>query len=86
MQSTICLKSTSSHNRREDARREDNLTCFRRERFVQPIPVQLGWYSLYIAAISITMADEGKLQKMEVDYTSTVDEKLPEVEKLAKVM
>ena len=31
------------------------------------------------------MADEGKLEKMEVDYSSTVDEKIPECEKLAKV-
>ena len=32
-----------------------------------------------------TMADEGKLQKMEVDYSTTVDEKIPECEKLTKV-
>ena len=32
------------------------------------------------------MADEGKLVKMEVDYSSTVDEKVPECEKLAKVI
>jgi hypothetical protein len=33
------------------------------------------------------MADtgEGKLQKMEVDYSSTVDEKLPLCEKMSKV-
>ena len=31
------------------------------------------------------MENDGKLQKMEVDYASTVDEKLPECEKLAKV-
>ena len=31
------------------------------------------------------MADDGKLVKMEVDYSSTVDEKVPECEKLAKV-
>ena len=33
------------------------------------------------------MADTGdeKQQKMEVDYSSTVDEKLPKCEKLAKV-
>ena len=31
------------------------------------------------------MADEGRLQKMEVDYSSTVDERIPECEKLAKV-
>ena len=29
--------------------------------------------------------DGDKLQKMEVDYSSTVDEKLPKCEKLAKV-
>ena len=32
------------------------------------------------------MADEGKLEKMEVAYGSTVDEKIPECEKLAKVI
>jgi len=34
-----------------------------------------------------TMADTGgtQPQKMEVDYSSTVDEKLPKCEKLAKV-
>lgn len=31
------------------------------------------------------MADEGKLQKMEVDYSSTVDEKIPQCEQLARV-
>lgn len=31
------------------------------------------------------MADEGKLQKMEVDYSSTVDEKIPQCEQYAKV-
>lgn len=31
------------------------------------------------------MGDDGKLQKMEVDYSSTVDEKIPECEKMAKV-
>ena len=30
------------------------------------------------------MADEGKLQKMEVDYSSTVDEKIPECVKMSK--
>ncbi|XP_071960590.1 26S proteasome non-ATPase regulatory subunit 12-like [Antedon mediterranea] len=30
------------------------------------------------------MADEGRLQKMEVDYTETVDKRLPECETLAK--
>lgn len=30
------------------------------------------------------MADEGKLEKMEVDYSSTVDERIPECEKMAK--
>ncbi len=31
------------------------------------------------------MGDDGRLQKMEVDYSSTCDEKIPECEKLAKV-
>lgn len=31
------------------------------------------------------MGDEGKLQKMEVDYSATVEEKIPECEKMAKV-
>lgn len=31
------------------------------------------------------MADDGRLQKMDVDYSSTVDEKIPECEKLSKV-
>ena len=31
------------------------------------------------------MANEGKLEQMDVDYSSTVDEKIPECEKLAKV-
>ena len=31
------------------------------------------------------MADDGRLKKMEVDYTSTVEEKIPECDKLAKV-
>ena len=31
------------------------------------------------------MADDGRLKKMEVDYSSTVDEKIPEADKLAKV-
>jgi len=31
------------------------------------------------------MADEGRLQRMEVDYASAVDEKLVDTEKLAKV-
>jgi len=30
------------------------------------------------------MGDDGKLQKMDVDYSSTVDEKIPECEKIAK--
>ncbi|XP_014674094.1 PREDICTED: 26S proteasome non-ATPase regulatory subunit 12-like [Priapulus caudatus] len=30
------------------------------------------------------MADEGRIQKMEVDYTTAVDEKIPECEKLAQ--
>lgn len=30
-------------------------------------------------------AAEGRIQKMEVDYSSTVDEKLPKCEKLVKV-
>ena len=38
--------------------------------------------------VSINMADTGtedRVQKMEVDYSSTVDEKVPKCEKLAKV-
>lgn len=31
------------------------------------------------------MADEGKLQKMEVDYSATVDEKIPQCAQTAKV-
>lgn len=31
------------------------------------------------------MADEGKLQKMEVDYSATVDEKIPQCSETAKV-
>ncbi|XP_067935609.1 26S proteasome non-ATPase regulatory subunit 12-like [Watersipora subatra] len=31
------------------------------------------------------MADEGKLQKMEVDYSTTVDEKIPQCDQLAKL-
>ena len=31
------------------------------------------------------MADDGRLKKMEVDYSSTVDDKIPEADKLAKV-
>ena len=31
------------------------------------------------------MADEGKLQKMEVDYSATVDEKIPQCSQTAKV-
>ena len=34
---------------------------------------------------NVKMADEGKLQKMEVDYSSTVDEKIPECVKMSKV-
>ncbi len=31
------------------------------------------------------MSGDGKLEKMEVDYSTTVDEKIPECEHLAKV-
>ena len=31
------------------------------------------------------MADDGKLKKMEVDYSATVDEKIPDADRLAKV-
>ena len=31
------------------------------------------------------MSGEGKLERMEVDYSSTVDEKIPECAQLAKV-
>lgn len=31
------------------------------------------------------MADSGKLVKMEVDYSETVEKKLPEVQEMAKV-
>lgn len=31
------------------------------------------------------MADAGKLVKMEVDYSDTVDKKLPECQEMAKV-
>ena len=31
------------------------------------------------------MANDGKLEQMDVDYSSTVDDKIPECEKLAKV-
>ena len=33
----------------------------------------------------VNMADEGKLQKMEVDYSATVDEKIPQCSQTAKV-
>lgn len=51
----------------------------------------IGFYSQDFHFYCITkkeiMADTGdeKQQKMEVDYSSTVDEKLPKCEKLAKV-
>ena len=31
------------------------------------------------------MSGDGKLEKMEVDYSTTVDEKIPECEQLVKV-
>lgn len=31
------------------------------------------------------MADSGRLMKMEVDYSETVEKKLPEVQEMAKV-
>lgn len=31
------------------------------------------------------MADSGKLMKMEVDYSDTVDKRLPEYQEMAKV-
>ena len=43
---------------------------------------------LYHIQVSINMADTGtddRVQKMEVDCSSTVDEKVPKCEKLAKV-
>lgn len=44
-------------------------------------------FSLLETKLKEIMADTGdeKQQKMEVDYSSTVDEKLPKCEKLAKV-
>lgn len=39
-------------------------------------------------SLNIKMADTGnedRVQKMEVDYSSTVEEKLPKCEKIAKV-
>ena len=32
-----------------------------------------------------TMSGDGKLEKMEVDYSTTVDQKIPECEQLVKV-
>lgn len=43
------------------------------------------WVLFVLSREESKMTDEGKLLKMEVDYSSTVDEKLPEAEKLAKV-
>lgn len=34
----------------------------------------------------LTDMSDGRIQKMEVDYSSAVDEKIPECEKLAKVI
>ena len=42
-------------------------------------------FTLLSEVVKMTDAGDGKLQKMEVDYSSTVDEKIPECEKLSKV-
>ena len=35
--------------------------------------------------ILVKMADSGRLVKMEVDYSDTVERRLPEVQEMAKV-
>ena len=37
-------------------------------------------------AATIEATADGRIQKMEVDYSSTADEKIPQAENLAKVM
>ena len=46
----------------------------------------IDWGSIFGSGKgSAKMSGDGRLQSMEVDYSSTVDEKVPECEKLAKV-
>lgn len=40
---------------------------------------------LQLRSVNMDGANDGRIQKMEVDYSSTVDEKVPQCEKLAKV-
>lgn len=40
--------------------------------------------SVYVSRRSSKMAADGRLVKMEVDYSETVDKKLPEVQEMAK--
>lgn len=56
-----------------------------------PVWLRLGDRSKETDARAATMADggseraDGRIVKMEVDYSATVDQRLPECEKLAKV-
>ena len=48
--------------------------------------MSLCYASRYWNWIRVTMATSGKIIKMEVDFSDTVDKKLPEYQELAQVL